>query len=267
MKCEEAQEFITALVNNELSHDERDYLEVHLKNCQRCLFIYDQERELKKAIRSAGASVSTPAGLRRRILSDRRLFAEKNALAGGWKRLFWPLKTGLRPALVGATVFVLVVAGLYVMWPLEEPTALAALRTHEKIVANAIPIQRAGNSQEIKELLFRSVGAAFAPMEYDFSMAGLKAVGWLVQEVGGRKVLVTVYEGKGLLLSCYTFLGVEKDAPANAAVFFDPEKGKNFYTFSQGGINGVLQRVGERICILVSEMPLQNLITLAQSMA
>jgi hypothetical protein len=153
------------------------------------------------------------------------------------------------------------------MWPIEEPTALAALRTHEKIVAKAIPIQRAGNSHEIKELLFRSVGAAFAPMEYDFSMAGLKAVGWLVQEVGGRKVLVTVYEGKGLLLSCYTFLGVEKDAPANAAVFFDPEKGKNFYTFSQGRINGVLQRVGERICILVSEMPLQNLITLAQSMA
>jgi len=267
MRCEETQEFITGLVDNELSHDERDYIEVHLKNCQRCLFIYEQERELKKVIRSAGAGVNAPAHLRGRILSDRRLFAEKNNLAGGWKSLFWPWKTGLRPAFVGATVLVLVVTGLYVMWPTEEPAALAVLRTHEKIVGNVIAFKRAGNSQEVKELLFRSVGAAFVPMEYDFSMAGLHVAGGLVQEVGGRKVLVSVYEGEGSPVSCYTFLGEETDAPANAAVVFDPAKGKNFYTFSRGRINGVLQRVGERICILVSEMPLEELIALARSVA
>ena len=104
-------------------------------------------------------------------------------------------------------------------------------------------------------------------MDHDFSMAGLRVAGGLVQEVRGRKVLVTVYEDKGPPLSCYTFLEEEKDAPANAAVFFDPAKGKIFYTFSEGRINGVLQRVGERICILVSEMPLEELIALARSVA
>jgi hypothetical protein len=102
-------------------------------------------------------------------------------------------------------------------------------------------------------------------MEYDFSMLGLQAVGGFVEEVGGRKVLVTVYEGKGLTISCLTFLGAERDLPADAAIFFDAGKERKFYTFSQGRINGVLQRVGEKICILVSEMPLQDLVALAQS--
>ncbi len=76
--------------------------------------------------------------------------------------------------------------------------------------------------------------------------------------------LITAYEGKGIPLTCYTFLGTEEDAPATAAIFFGPEKRANFYTFSQGRINEVMQRVGERICILVSEMPLQDLIALAR---
>lgn len=72
-------------------------------------------------------------------------------------------------------------------------------------------------------------------MDYDFSMAGLRVAGGLVQEVEGRKVLVTVYEGKGRLLSCYTFLGLKKDAPANVAVFFDPKKEKFFIPFLGAG--------------------------------
>lgn len=267
MRCEEAQELITALVDNELPEPERSSLGNHLRVCPNCQFTYRQEQALKREIRMTAANVQAPVDLRARILSDSRVFAKRDNLAGGWKGFLWPLKTVIRPAFVGATVLVLLVAGLYVMWPVEKPVALAALRTHESIVSGATSLTRLGSPQEVKEFLFRSVGGTFAPMEYDFSVVGLKAIGGLIEEVGERKVLVTVYEGKGLPVSCYTFLGAEKDAPASAEVFFDPEKGKNFYSFSQGRINGVMQRVGERICILVSEMPLQDLSTLARSMA
>jgi hypothetical protein len=171
-----------------------------------------------------------------------------------------------RPAFVLAVLLLLVLPILYLVWPIGQSISAAALETHEEILTGSLSFVRA-SQEEMRERLLRSVEGKFAPMEYDFSMAELHVAGGLVQGVGGRKVLVTVYEGKGPLLSCYTFFGVEKDAPANAAAFFDPEKGKNFYTFSQGRLNGVLQRVGERICILVSEMPLQDLITLARSMA
>jgi hypothetical protein len=104
-------------------------------------------------------------------------------------------------------------------------------------------------------------------MGYDLSAMGLKAVGGLVQEIGGRKVLVTVYKGRGSAVLCFTFLGTEKDAPPNARLFFDPEKRMNFYTFSKGRVNGVMQAVGDRICTFVSKMPMSELLALARSKA
>jgi anti-sigma factor (TIGR02949 family) len=264
MKCEEAQELITALADNELPEQERYSIEDHLKDCRKCQLTYEQERVLKEEIRRAGASLKAPADLRKRILSDRRIVDERAKVGEGWKSLFWPAKMIPHPAFVGVLLLILVIPALYLMWPTEKSVALAALQTHEKIVGGAFPITKAGSPQEVKELLFRSPGGTFAPMEYDFSILGLQAVGGFVQEVGGRKVLVTVYQGKGPPISCFTFLGTEKDAPTDAAIFFDAGKDKNFYTFSQGRINGVMQRVGGRICILVSEIPLQDLIALAR---
>lgn len=71
--------------------------------------------------------------------------------------------------------------------------------------------------------------------------------------------------GRLKLKTIHTALGTERDAPADAAIFFDAGKEINFYTFSQGRINRVMQRVGERICILVSEMPPEELLALARS--
>jgi anti-sigma factor RsiW len=266
MKCEEAQEFITALVDNELSYRERNDIEVHLKDCLSCRSTYEHDLVLKREIHLAAASVSAPADLRARILSHQSIVRERSNPSERWKGLYWLAKMAPRPAFVLAVLFLLTLPILYLVRPVERPISAAALETHEKILTGSLSFVRA-SQEEVKERLLRSAEGKLAPMEYDFSVAGLQVAGGLVQEVGGRKVLVTVYEGKGLLLSCYTFFGVEKDAPANAKVFFDPEKGKHFYTFSQGRINGVLQRVGEKICILVSEMPLADLITLARSMA
>jgi hypothetical protein len=101
-------------------------------------------------------------------------------------------------------------------------------------------------------------------MEYDLSPVGLRAVGGLVQEVASQRILVTVYEGRGPSLSCFTFL-TDGGVPPNAHLFFDPEKKMSFYTFSNGHTNGVMQRVAGRVCILVSKMSMQELLALARS--
>lgn len=266
MRCEEAQEFITALVDRELPGEERYSIEDHFKDCRRCRFTYEQELALKGAVRLAGASVKAPADLRKRILSDHRIFPGRANLAKEWKRLFRPL-TGLHPAFIAALLLLIIIPLLYLMWPTKQSIALAALETHEKIVGGAIVFTRLGDQQKVQEFLLRSVEGKFSPVGYDLSTIGLQAIGGLVQEFAGRKILVAIYEGKGAPLACYTFPGTEEDAPANAALFFDREKGIKFYTFSQGRINAVMQRVGERICILVSEMPMQDLLTLTRSLA
>jgi hypothetical protein len=95
----------------------------------------------------------------------------------------------------------------------------------------------------------------------------LRPVAGVVREIQGRKVLVAIYQGGGGAILCYTFLGAEKDAPPNAARFFDPEKKISFYAFSSDRVNAVLHREGEVICILASEMPMDELLALAKSKA
>ncbi|MFQ5850952.1 MAG: anti-sigma factor family protein [Candidatus Binatia bacterium] len=265
MNCKEAGELVTALVDNELTELERNSVESHLKNCLRCQYIYKQEQELKRQIGFIGARITAPSDLKARILSDRRIFPGATDSSGEWRGLFWPAKVVLRPAFALALLVLLVLPIFYLMWPSGEAVSLAALETHGKIVTGDISFIRAESREKVKELLYRSVERRFAPMGYDLSRVGLKAVGGLVQEVGGRRILVTVYEGKGPSLSCFTFLGTVKDVPPKARLFFDPDKKINFYTFSNGQMNGVMRRVGGRICILVSKMPMGELLDLARS--
>jgi len=265
MKCEEAQELITALVDNELSDPERSSIESHLKDCPRCESIYGQERALKREIGRAGASFTAPADLREKILTDRRIFPERSR--PGWKGWVWSARPLLRPAFVLSLLILLVLPTLYLMRPSGQSISLTALETHEKIVGGTITFVKAGDQETVKEQLARSAGGSFAPMGYDLSMMSLQAVGGTVQEVGGRKILVTIYEGKVPSLTCYTFAGTEKDAPPEASRFFDPEKKITFYTFSRGDVNGVLHREGELICILVSKMAMADLLALARTKA
>lgn len=267
MRCEEAQELITALVDNELSRPERSFIESHLKDCPKCRLIYGQEQALKREVRMAGAGVSAPAELREKILFDRRTLPEKAESAKGREWLVWAVRPSLRPAFVLALLILLAFPTLYLMRPMDQPIPLSALKTHQEILAGTISFTRAENQEGIKEQLLRAAEARFSPMGYDLSMMNLLAVGGLEQEAGGRKLLVTIYEGQGLFLTCYTFLGTEEDAPDEAERFFDPDKKINFYTFSRNGVNGVLHREGKVICILVSRMPLPELLALARSKA
>ena len=104
-------------------------------------------------------------------------------------------------------------------------------------------------------------------MGYDLTAMNLRPVAGVVREIHGRKILVAIYQGEGGSLLCYTFLGSEADAPPNAARFFDPDMKMNFHAFSRAGINAVLHREGDVICILASEMPMDELLALARSKA
>lgn len=265
MKCEEAQELITALIDNELSDSERSSIESHFKGCVRCRLVHEQEQALKREVRAAGASVSAPPGLREKILSELGIASQRDEASKRWEWLAWPAKLTLRPALVLTLLLLLALPAIYLMRPKGPSLPLFALEGHKKIVEGAYAYAKEESPEKLKEQLLRSVEGQFAPMGYDLSAVGLRPVGGMAQEIGGRKILVTIYEGTAPSISCYTFLGTEKDVPDDATAYFDTEKKINFYTFSRGGVNGVLHRAGKVICILVSELPMEELLALARS--
>jgi len=264
MTCDQAQELITALVDNELSVPERALIEGHLKECANCRSVYTMEAVLKKKVRSAAAGLAAPAELREKILSDRRVFPPSVVTEQEprpWAGVF------TRPVFALAFLVLLLLPLFYLLRPQSPSLALAAIETHDKIVRHELAVISGDDPEAIKELLVRAVAGKFTPMGYDLSMMNLKPVAGMVQTVDGRRVLVALYQGDGGSLTCYTFPGTESDAPPQAQAFFDPDKKMTFYSYSVGRTNAVLHREGGLICILVSAMPMPDLLALARSKA
>jgi hypothetical protein len=78
---------------------------------------------------------------------------------------------------------------------------------------------------------------------------------------------VTVYQGQGPTVTCFTFLGSESDAPPAAAVFFDAVKKINFYSYGEGDVQAVMHAEGGVICIMVSKMPASDLLAMMRDKA
>lgn len=268
MRCQEAQELITGLVDNELSHQERVSIEGHLKDCPKCGYIYGEEQSLKKRVSLAAASVKAPGELRERILSESRHRPAGGAAVPWWETILGPRIASLGPAFSLALVLILVLPVLYLVWPTGRSSiAIAALESHQRILDGKLTFIRNTDQNEVAQRLSRSVAGKFGPMGYDLSAMNLHVVGGVVDEVKGRKILVAIYEGSAPSLTCYTFLGTEDDAPKDATVVYDEEKKISFYTFSRQGVNGVFHREGDLICILVSRMPMKDLLAIARSRA
>jgi len=257
MRCEEAQELITARVDNELSADERASIDAHLKTCADCALAFEQESALKRRLQASSREVTAPLALRRDIESKLAGGESTHAARfGAWFEAFsW------RPAFALAALLIVAASLLYVKWPAPN-VGLAALATHQKILGGKTSLIRSNDPIEVRRELARAVGERFQPVALDFSIMKLYPVAGFIETIGGREVLVTVYQGDGPAITCFTFLGSETDAPAEAEKFYDADMGLNFYSFSRDGLNGVLHREGGVICLLVSKMAPADLLAL-----
>jgi len=265
MKCEQAEELISALIDDELSDPERSSIEGHLKDCPKCQRTYDWGRGLNREIRTVSASVVAPVDLRQRILSDQRTTTKEAESSKGRSKLILRLQPLLRPAFASALLVILVISIFFLRQSPSQPISLAALQIRAKIVKGEVSLREATDTDELHTWLRRAVNGRFGPLGYDFSPLGVKPIGATVQAVEGRQILVAVFRGNGLSIMCFTFLGTEEDAPKNATVFFDPETRIRFYSFSRNGINAVLHRENNTICMLTSNMPPEELLSVVRS--
>ena len=212
-----------------------------------------------------GASVVAPVDLRQRVLSDQRATTKEAESSKESNKLILRLQPFLRPTFAFALLVILVISIFFLRQSPSQAISLAALQSRAKIDKGEIPLQKATNTDELHDWLRRAVDGKFGPMGYDFSPLGVRPIGGTVQEVEGRQILVAVFGGNGLSITCFTFLGTEEDAPKNATVFFDPETKIQFYSFSRNGINAVLHREDNTICILTSNMPPEELLSVVRS--
>jgi anti-sigma factor RsiW len=111
--CEEAQELITAHVDNELDAEERAVIHAHLQSCADCSRAYAREQLLKRQLHLTGREVSAPVALRHSLETKRAAptaieSGSSQGRLGGWFKF-----SAWRPALVAAMVLVAVGSILY----------------------------------------------------------------------------------------------------------------------------------------------------------
>jgi mycothiol system anti-sigma-R factor len=267
MKCEEARELITGLVDGELSPAESSIIREHFGDCPDCPQIYSLELSTKRVLQQAATEVHAPAELRKRIIREQRRSLRRAGLLELQESLPRISNIVARAAVVAALLVIPIFSARYWLHSPYFPIVPGIFQSYRQITQGEIMPTKIGAMAELKERLTRSVNGKFAPMAYDFSMMDLLPTGGLLQEIANRQVLVTVYEGRGFTLICYTLLGSEDDAPAIAEVLFDPEKGMNFYQFTHGQTSAVMHREGKVICILMSQLPKAELLALARAKA
>jgi anti-sigma factor RsiW len=264
MNCDEAQEWITALIDNELSAQERVAIEEHLANCSPCQQLCAQERRIKLEIRKASALITAPVSLRKVVEG----FGDN---ASQWHRAKTQLKHFLtlprvRPALALALVLLVLYPWLF-PGRAKKDIALQTLSTYAEIAAGKQALTRVDDPNELKRRLVQAVNGRFAPMGFDLSAIKLYPVSGWVEKIGRREILVVVYQGEGPTVTCFTLLGSESDAPANAEIFYDAATKVNFYSFTKDDVHAVMHREGEVICIMVSKMPAADLLALMREKA
>jgi anti-sigma factor RsiW len=266
MRCEETQELITAFIDGELAASERRALEDHLAECSGCKLQREREAALKQSLKQAAETILTPLLLREAI-SEKIGTSAADRPRRVWIRYRdWLTLPSLHPIVAFASIVMALAAVLYQFNARNDGLAGDALAVYRDIAAGKA-LARVNDAAKLRTDLSLAVQNRFAPVPLDLSALRLYPVAGFAHKISGRDVLVTVYEGSGPLVICFTFLGNDSDAPKDAAALFDPERQVNFYSFSRGAVNGVMHRVGEVHCLLVAKMPATDLLAAARGKA
>jgi anti-sigma factor RsiW len=263
MRCDEAQELITGLVDGELTVTERVATEEHLAECHNCRAQFERETALKCDMKLAASAVVVPQTLREKIERHRGELRSPMRSTKGVSVFEWLAALRLRPV-YGFAFAALIVAALLLQWRPNEDIPTTALAIHENIVSGKTTLVRVNDAAQLRKKLTLAVNDRFGPIALDLSMIKLYPVAGFVERIDDRDILVTVYEGEGATITCFTLLGGEADAPQDSERVFDPDRNINFYAFSRGKVNGVIHREGQVICLLVSKMALPDLLTVAR---
>jgi Putative zinc-finger len=263
MRCDDAQELITGLVDGELTATERATVEGHLAECYDCAAQFQRETALKRAMKLAASAIVVPHALREKIEPHRGKLRPPTRATNGISIPEWLAALRLRPA-YGLALAALIVAALWLPWRSSEDIPTTALAIHENVISGKTTLTRVNDAAQLRKNLTLAVNDRFAPIALDLSMIKLYPVAGFVERIADRDVLVTVYEGEGATITCFTLLGGEADAPQDSERVFDPERKINFYVFSRGEVNGVIHREGQVICLLVSKMALPELLGVAR---
>jgi anti-sigma factor RsiW len=242
---------IQDLLDGRLGEAERTQIEEHLAACEACSAARDRLVAVKTAAWRALRAQEVPSRVSAAIAAA--LDLEQSAP----RRRRWRI--------AAAAVALAAIAGL-VMLVRRPALPDAAASDFARIADGTLALETSTSDAATLERFFETRGIPFRTRVLDLGMMGYRLIGGRIQSLAGRRSALFVYRGpEGRLLVCEMYLGTLEELPDDARRF--EHGGFEFLAYRRGGSTQVFWQEGEVTCVLVSDAPLEEVVSLAKAKA
>ncbi len=229
MECREVRVAVSALVDDELSGEQKRLVEEHLASCAACSTIAEDYRRIGRSLKAA-AFKSAPADMAERIRLQiaRETVDDRSPAVGGWK------------SYASQAAALLLVAGLSATAAWHLATTRSAqnslqgdiLSAHVRSLLQDRPTQIASSDRHTVKPWF--IGRLdYAPPVRDLTPEGFPLTGARLDFVGDRRVASIIYMRRQHVINLFVW-----PADAGAAAESEPSavKGYNALTWTADGV-------------------------------
>jgi anti-sigma factor RsiW len=246
------------LLDDRLPDAERERVQAHVDRCARCHQELDELRRGRDFARGHAQRVEVPREVEEdlsRLLEARGpggLHAEAwHGIDVGRRRI---LTYGLSGLGAAAALFAAVYLGRSDDLPAE------AVRSYTTDAGRANRLEVVTSDPGTLERYFES-RLPFKTHVFDLGMVNYRLLGGRAAKLGGHDSALYVYQGPGLRLVCHMYQGdLSELAPPDERRFHDD---LTFLVYRRGMETAVFWSEGRIICVLVSQLPTEEVLGLA----
>lgn len=255
-----SKDALQELLDGRLDGQARARVEEHLAACEACRRETEALRLTRQAARRAFAAEPAPQVLRQQVLQALD-HVDHPELKVRTQRIVHPRQRRRFIFAIGIAASALLAAALYVLTrPPQVPVAVA--KDYEAYRADRIPLELRTSDPKILTQFFEVRGLSFRTRVLDLGMMKYRLIGGRVYSLRGKTSAFFVYEGPGKRIAiCQMFEGSVSDLPAGATI--RSRGGISMSAYKVGGTSVVFWQEGNVVCVLASDLPMEDLIELA----
>jgi anti-sigma factor RsiW len=250
---------IQDLLDNRLDAPTRAEVERHIEVCTECRHEFEALRWTKSFVAKQFAAKPAPPELRENIL--RALEADATSART------IPLRPGLqmqklKPIMAWAAALVALGILALILIPKHRTLPQVVARDFRSYQNQKLTLEL--NTPDVKkmEAFFGAHGLPFTPHVYDLSAKNYPLVGGRVQYLQSLRTEWVAYRGSNNQdLVCQMYVGNVSELPVGSVE--REHRGKKFNIYRVKGVTMVFWQDRKIVCVLISDMPTENVVQLA----
>jgi anti-sigma factor RsiW len=248
---------IQDLLDNRLDAATRAEVERHLEACTECRREFEALRWTKSFVAKQFAAKAAPSELRENIL---RALETDGGSATTIMRAFQTRQ--LKPILAWAAALVALGVLALLLIPKQRTLSQVVARDFRSYQNHKLTLEL--NTPDVKkmEAFFGAHGLPFTPHVYDLSAKNYPLVGGRVQYLQSLRTEWVAYRGPNNQdLVCQMYVGNVSELPVGSLE--REHRGKKFHIYRVKGVTMVFWQDRKIVCVLISDMPTENVVQLA----